>query len=120
MRHLEAPRGHAVKRRARRRDPDWSVYIVRCRDGALYTGIALDVRRRLAQHAAADGRGAKYLRGRGPLRLALMRVIGSRSLALSVESRIKRLRRSEKLRLLARRPVLDGLIALARRARRPA
>jgi len=39
----------------------WSVYIVRCRDGSLYTGVATDVRRRLAEHARLGGRGAKYL-----------------------------------------------------------
>lgn len=103
-----------MKRRAGRRDADWSVYIVRCRDGALYTGIALDVRRRLAQHAGADGRGAKYLRGRGPLRLALKRVVGPRSLALAVEFRIKRLTKAEKTALLSRRSRLDRLIVAAR------
>jgi len=39
----------------------WSVYIVRCRDRTLYTGIATDVRRRVAEHARRGGRGAKYL-----------------------------------------------------------
>jgi putative endonuclease len=78
--------------------PEWSVYIVRCRDGSLYTGIATDVARRLAEHA--DGRGARYLRGRGPLRLELERRVGSRAAAQSVEARIKRLSRREKERLL--------------------
>jgi putative endonuclease len=92
----------------------WSIYMVRCRDGALYTGIALDVRRRLAQHAGSDGRGAKALRGRGPLRLVLKRRLGSRSLALAVEFRIKRLTKTKKTALLSRRSHLDRLIAAAR------
>jgi len=65
--------------------PEWWVYIVRCSDRSLYTGIALDVERRFAEHARADGKGAKYLRGRGPLELVLARVVGSRPRALRVE-----------------------------------
>jgi putative endonuclease len=98
------------RRRAAARVDDWSVYIVRCRNGALYTGIALDVKRRLAQHRAADGRGAKYLRGRGPLRLALVRVVGPRGLALTVESRIKKMKTARKHRLLTRRSLFDALL----------
>ncbi|HET8947463.1 MAG TPA: GIY-YIG nuclease family protein [Candidatus Polarisedimenticolia bacterium] len=85
----------------RPREPRWSVYIVRTRDGALYTGIALDVRRRLEQHAGAARGGAKALRGRGPLRLELSRPVGSRSLAQAIEWRIKRLPRGRKLELIA-------------------
>jgi len=96
------------------RRPGWSIYVVRCRDGSLYTGIALDVSRRLAQHAGAGGRGAKYLRGRGPLRLELTRAVGSRSVAQSVERRIKTLPREQKLALLAKRALLDRLVASAR------
>jgi putative endonuclease len=76
----------------------WSVYLVRRADGALYCGIAIDVARRLAEHAA--GRGAKALRGRGPLQLVLRRRVGDRGLALRVEARIKRLHKSEKERLV--------------------
>jgi putative endonuclease len=94
--------------------PRWSVYVVRCGDGSLYTGIALDVHRRLAQHAGADGRGAKYLRGRGPLRLEVTRVVGARGLAQSVERRIKTLPRDQKLALLAKRAILDRLVRSAR------
>ena len=79
--------------------PRWSVYVVRCRDGALYTGIATDVRRRLRQHRA--GKGAKALRGRGPLRLLLARAVGDRGVAQVVEAAIKRLRKAQKERLLA-------------------
>jgi putative endonuclease len=91
-----------VKRLARRALPGWSVYIVRCGDGTLYTGIALDVRRRIAQHAGATGEGAKYLRGRGPLRLVFAKRVGSRSGALRAEHRIKRLPRMRKEELLVR------------------
>ena len=94
--------------------PRWSVYIVRCRDGALYTGIALDVRRRLAQHAGEENGGAKYLRGKGPLRLEIARVIGPRALAQSVEHRIKRLTRPEKLALIANRALLARLMTASR------
>lgn len=73
----------------------YSVYLVRCRDGSLYTGIATDVARRIAEHE--DGaKGAKYLRGRGPLTLVYQQEIGDRSLASKIESRIKRLSSTEK------------------------
>ena len=71
--------------------PQWSVYLVRCGSGALYTGIATDVVRRLTEHRQARGKGAKYLRGKGPLRLVFEKKIGTKGLALSVESRIKKL-----------------------------
>lgn len=73
----------------------YSVYLVQCRDGSIYTGIATDVKRRIAEHE--DGtRGARYLRGKGPLQLVFARVIGDRSLATKLESRIKRLPRIDK------------------------
>ncbi len=68
---------------------DWSVYLLRCADGSLYTGIATDVSRRLAEHQEGD-KGAKYLRGRGPLQLVYQQQIGDRSLATRIEHRIKR------------------------------
>jgi len=70
--------------------------MVRCRDTTLYTGIATDVARRVAEHAGPGARGARYLRGRGPLRLVLSLPAGSRAEALKLEHRIKRLSRSEK------------------------
>ena len=73
--------------------PRWSVYLLRCRGGALYTGIATDVARRLREHR--QGRGAKYLRGKGPLRLVFKHVIGSKGLALRVEYRIKQLPKAQ-------------------------
>jgi putative endonuclease len=71
------------------KDAEWYLYMVRCRDGKLYTGIATDIERRIAEHQA--GKGAKYLRGRTPLKLVFKKKIGSRSLALKVEQAIKKL-----------------------------
>ena len=88
----------------------WSVYLVRCRDNTLYTGIAIDVSRRLAQHGGEGGRGSKYLRGKGPLRLVYVRRIGARDLALRVEARIKRLRKARKEELVALRLPIDALL----------
>ncbi len=73
----------------------YSVYLVRCRDGSIYTGIATDVARRIEEHETGV-RGAKYLRGKGPLELLYEREIGDRSLASRVETRVKRLGSGEK------------------------
>jgi len=73
---------------------DWYVYILRCGDGSLYTGIATDVERRLAEHQT--NKGAKYLRGRGPLKLVFEKQVGSRSQALKIEHKVKGLTRKEK------------------------
>ena len=75
---------------------DWFVYVLRCGDGTLYTGVTTDVGRRLAEHASGGPRAAKYLRGRGPLELAFAARAGSRSLALSMERRLKALPRTSK------------------------
>ena len=79
----------------------WHLYIVRCRDGTLYTGIATDVERRLAEHQGAGPRGARYLRGRGPLTLALALEVGTRGVALRLEHRVKRMSRPDKEALVA-------------------
>jgi putative endonuclease len=75
----------------------WHVYIVECADGTLYTGVATNVRRRIAEHDA--GKGARYTRGRGPIRLRYTAVKRTRSNALKEEARIKRLSRAEKMAL---------------------
>lgn len=74
------------------------VYILRCGDGSLYTGIAHDVERRLAAHAG--GRGAKYTRGRGPLAVVYREACPDKSAALRRELAIKAMTRAEKLRLI--------------------
>ena len=86
----------------------WYVYLIRCRDGSLYTGIATDVPRRLATHR--EGRGARYLRGRGPLRLVYERAVGSRGVAQSVEARIKKMPKARKERLIRRDDLIEQLI----------
>jgi putative endonuclease len=72
----------------------WFVYLVRCRDGTLYAGIARDVAARIALHEA--GRGARYTRGRGPLTLLASQRCRSKGEALRLELSIKRLPRASK------------------------
>jgi putative endonuclease len=86
----------------------WSVYLVRCKDDSLYTGVALDVDRRLEEHREGK-RGAKYLRGRAPLELVLRRELGDRSLALKVELRIKKLSRKAKENMIENPQVIDEI-----------
>ncbi len=91
----------------------WHIYLVRCGNGALYTGIATDVARRLSEHRA--GKGARYLRGRGPLKLVFKRAVGGRSAALRLESRIKKLPKEGKERLILQGGKLGLLIPQARK-----
>ena len=80
-------------------DAEFNLYIVRCADGALYTGIATNVEKRLAEHASGV-RGAKFLRGRGPLEVVFAEAVGDRASALRLEHRVKRLSRAQKLELV--------------------
>jgi len=77
---------------------EYSVYIVKCNDGTLYTGISNNVDNRVAKHNS--GTGAKYTKTRLPVRVVYTKVIGTKSDALKEEYRIKQLSRSEKLKLL--------------------
>ena len=74
----------------------WYLYMVRCRDGTLYTGISTDIDRRLAEHRGGGDAGSKYLKGRGPLTLLSQKRLGSRSLALKVENMVKKLSKAKK------------------------
>lgn len=76
----------------------WYLYILRCKDGSLYTGITTDVEKRLAAHRS--GKGAKYTRGRGPLELVYRETCAGHSEALKRELQIKRMPREKKLLLL--------------------
>lgn len=74
------------------------VYMLRCKDGNLYTGWTNDLEHRLAMHNS--GRGAKYTRGRGPLELVYSEELPDKEAALRRECAIKKLRREQKLALL--------------------
>lgn len=88
----------------RRRRPSrsrWLVYLLRCSDGSLYTGITNDLPKRLKAHAA--GKASKYTRSRLPVKLVYSEPKRSKSAALKREAAIKRLRRAEKDRLVGER-----------------
>ena len=82
-------------------DSQWYLYILRCGDGTLYTGITTDVEKRLEAHRS--GKGAKYTRGRGPLALRYRETLPDKGAALKREYAIKQLSRREKLALIAPR-----------------
>lgn len=84
----------------------WHIYLLRCANGDLYTGISTDVARRLQQHT--HNRGAKRLRGKGPLTLEYSRAVGNRAQAQRVEYRVKRLTRVQKEALIAGRRALPA------------
>ena len=90
-------------------DPMFSLYIVRCADDTLYTGIATDVSNRIAQHEEG-ARGAKCLRGKGPLRLEFNEPVGDRSSALRLEYRVKQLSRQQKEALIRGDQSLSALL----------
>lgn len=90
---------------------DWCVYILRCRDGTLYTGATNDLARRMRAHDS--GTASRYTRSRRPVRLAYYERVRGRSAALRREARIKRLDRAEKLMLIGSS---RGRVPCARRA----
>ncbi|MFB6250476.1 MAG: GIY-YIG nuclease family protein [Halobellus sp.] len=77
---------------------DHHVYVLECDDGTLYTGYTTDVERRVAEHDA--GEGAKYTRGRTPVKLVYVESFDSKSAAMSREHEIKQLSRAAKARLV--------------------
>jgi len=76
---------------------DWQVYIILCSDDSLYTGITVDPERRFRQHA--KGEGAKYFRGRQPVKVVYLEGGHTRSSAARREAEIKSISREEKLLL---------------------
>jgi putative endonuclease len=91
----------------------WFVYLVRCRDGSLYTGISNDVDARVALHN--QGRGARYTRSRRPVTLVYVERRRSRSTAQRREAAIKALPRGEKVAMIFQDPEGPRLAA----ARKP-
>lgn len=82
----------------------WSVYIIRCDDDSLYTGITTDIQRRFSEHAGTD-RGARYFNGRRPVKVIYSESGHTRSSASKLEAAIKKMKRSEKLEWIAARKV---------------
>ena len=90
----------------------WSLYLIRTAQASLYTGVTTDVQRRFAEHENRDkkNKGAKALRGKGPLKLVFKIVVGNRSDALKLEYKVKKLSRTDKQRLISRTSKLEELI----------
>jgi len=76
----------------------WFLYMIRCKGNVLYTGITTDVQRRFKEHQA--GKGAKFLRGKAPLKLVYQKEIGSHSEALKEELNIKKLNKITKEKMI--------------------
>ncbi len=83
----------------------WIVYILECSDKSLYTGITNDLKRRLEEHRT--GKGAKYTKHRGPLTVRYVECQDTKGAALTRETAIKSLGRSEKLALIATQPMTE-------------
>ena len=83
---------------------NYFVYIVRCRDGSLYTGTAKDLESRIAKHN--KGTGAKYTRSRRPVSLVYFETVEGRGAGLRREAQIKKLSREEKLTLMRKNSAL--------------
>lgn len=79
-------------------EKEWVLYMLRCRDGSLYTGITNNLEKRLEAHRS--GKGAKYTRGRCPLELVYTEKCEDKSAALKREVEIKKLSRDEKIQLI--------------------
>ena len=78
---------------------EWHVYVLRCRDGSLYTGVTMDPARRLREHNGEMQGGARYTRSRRPVQLVWQEGCTSRSVALRREAEIRALSRQQKLKL---------------------
>ncbi|MDD5772821.1 MAG: GIY-YIG nuclease family protein [bacterium] len=80
---------------------NWFLYIIRCKNKSLYTGITTDIKRRFKEHQ--EGKGSKYLRGKSPLELVFKKKIGKKGRALRLESAIKKLPKEKKEMILKRK-----------------
>ena len=77
----------------------WYVYLLTCSDGSYYTGVTVDIERRLRQHNGELAGGARYTRGRRPVCLAWSQEAESRSVAQRIEAALKQLPKAQKVRL---------------------
>lgn len=81
-------------------DKPWYLYIIKCANGHLYTGITTDIDRRFSEHQASGPKAAKFLKGKGPLELVYQESLACRSSASKREIAVKKLTRAQKLVLL--------------------
>jgi putative endonuclease len=84
----------------------WTVYILRCADGSLYTGVTRDITRRVSEHNSNGRLAARYTRARRPVVLVYRETARSRSSACRREYRIKQMTRSGKLALISKKPTM--------------
>ena len=87
----------------------WSVYMIRCSDNSLYTGISNDVSKRFAVHQSGNSQSAKYTRTRHPLKLVFTEKIGTKSAASRAEYKLKQLPKSSKELLVSGMTTLSVL-----------
>jgi len=80
----------------------WFVYILKCRDNSLYTGIAIDPKKRFKEHVS--GKGGRYTRSHKPVKIVYLEKTSNRSKALKREARIKRMKKQDKLSLIKGQP----------------
>ena len=86
--------------------PTWFLYLIRCADNSLYTGITVDLDRRFIEHQSQGKKCAKYLRGKSPLTLVFTTEVGTKSDASRLELRLKKCSKATKEKLVT------GLIAV--------
>lgn len=88
----------------------WFVYLIKTRLDTFYTGVTTDVERRLQEHSNNKQKGARYLRGKGPLTVVWQQMVGDKRAAMSIEYKIKQLQRSQKLSLINGTITLEELL----------
>lgn len=89
-------------------DNEWFVYLIRTRLGHLYCGITNNLERRFRMHSS--GKGAKYLKGKGPLSLEWSHTLPSKSVALKVEIKIKKLAKNKKEQLITDKLLINHVV----------
>ncbi len=89
----------------------WTLYLIRAKNGDLYTGITTAVERRFAEHQAGGKKAARYLRGKGPLKLEFNQLVGSRSKAAKAEAAVKKLSRRDKEQLISGNLQLEEILS---------
>ncbi|GAA0213955.1 hypothetical protein GCM10009123_21450 [Kangiella japonica] len=97
------------KNMSEQESPKWHLYILRCKDETLYTGITNDLQRRFEEHQSNSPRCAKYLRGRQPLTMIYHTEFSSKSLALKAEIKVKKLTASQKKLLASGQLVINEI-----------